>query len=56
MVTFVNQLGEHLERLSLLYQKGAAYALDTYERMYQCDAALAVWLLGQLEEGRVVTE
>ncbi len=54
LMVFVTGLEQHLERLFMLYQKAASYANHTYESMYQSDAAMAAWLLGQMEESQVI--
>jgi hypothetical protein len=53
MVNYFKQLYEHISRLCEFYAKGASYVYHTYESMYQSDAAMAAWLMGQ--EGIQVT-
>ena len=56
MASFVKSLSAHIECLQMFYQKAASYAYSTYESMYQSDAAMAAWILGQMEEGQVAAE
>lgn len=56
MAAFVESLSAHIERLQMFYQKAASYAYSTYESMYQSDAAMAAWILKQMDEGQVVIE
>lgn len=53
IVNYFKQLYEHISRLCEFYAKGASYVYHTYESMYQSDAAMAAWLMGQ--EGIQVT-
>ena len=56
MGLFVKSLSAHIECLQMFCQKAASYAYSTYESMYQSDAAMAAWILGQMEEGQVAAE
>ena len=47
MVNYFKQLYEQISRLCEFYAKGASYVYYTYESMYQSDAAMAAWLMGQ---------
>ena len=46
-VNYFKQLYAHISRLCEFYAKGASYVYHTYESMYQSDAAMAAWLMGQ---------
>lgn len=51
LYTFANSLNAHLQRLIMLYQKGALYTTNTYETMYKSDEALAAWLIKNMGAG-----